>query len=71
MSIENFDSDVLSAEPLDEDGVAARYKVTSRTVRRWRSMRTGPRYFYAGRNVRYRLAACVEWEQAEEMKAAS
>lgn len=67
MSAESLDE----AEPLDEDGVAARYKVTARTVKRWRAMRTGPRYFYAGRHVRYRMAALVEWEKDAELKAAS
>jgi len=65
------DNDLLSPDVLDEDEVAARYKVTARTVKRWRAQRTGPRHFYAGRHVRYRMAALVAWEKAEEMKAAS
>lgn len=73
VSIEKNDSVVLSAEPLDEGGVAARYKVTPRTVRRWRSTRTGPDWFYAseGRNVRYRLVDLIAWEKDRVLKAAS
>jgi hypothetical protein len=69
----SHENDVLSAEPLDEDGVAARYKVTPRTVRRWREMRTGPDWFYAseGRNVRYRLVDLIAWEKDRVLKAAS
>ena len=44
---------------LSEDQVAARYQVAAPTVRGWRRKRTGPRYFYAGRRVRYRLADVV------------
>ena len=55
---------------LSEDQVAARYQVAAPTVRGWRRKRTGPRYFYAGRRVRYRLADLLAWEEAEAMKTA-
>jgi hypothetical protein len=56
---------------LTEDEVAERYEVAARTVKRWRASRIGPRWFYAGRYVRYRMAAILAWEEAEEMRAAS
>ena len=51
--------------------VAERYQVVLRTVLYWRQKRTGPRWFYAGRYVRYRGADLLAWEEAESLKAAS
>jgi excisionase family DNA binding protein len=60
-----------AADPLTEDELAARLKISPRTVKRWRWRRYGPAWFYAGRHVRYRMSAVLEWEAAEQMKAAS
>jgi hypothetical protein len=65
------DSAVLSAQPLSEDEVAERYQVPAPTVKTWRRRRTGPRYFYAGRYVRYRLADLIAWEKSETERVAS
>jgi hypothetical protein len=51
--------------------VAERYQVVLRTVLYWRQKGTGPRYFYAGRYVRYRMTDLLDWEKAESLKAAS
>jgi hypothetical protein len=61
----------MSAGILSSEDVAERYQVPLRTVIGWRAKRTGPSYFRAGRYVRYRLSALLEWEAAEELKAAS
>lgn len=56
---------------LTTDEVAERYQVKRRSVLYWRAKKTGPKYFYAGRYVRYRMSDLLEWEKAESLKAAS
>jgi predicted DNA-binding transcriptional regulator AlpA len=41
---------------LDEHAVAKFYGVSVATVRRWRWLRTGPKFYKLGASVRYRLA---------------
>ena len=71
MAAEQIDSAALSPDILSAEQVAARYQVPEPTVKRWRWQHKGPRYFYAGRHVRYRLADLLAWEEAEAMKSAS
>jgi hypothetical protein len=71
VDLSQSDSEVLSAVPLSEGEVAARYQVPAPTVKTWRRKRTGPRYFYAGRHVRYRLADLIAWEKSESERQAS
>lgn len=52
-----------------EAEVAARYQVKPATVKNWRRARTGPAWFYAGRHVRYRESALLDWEKARELAA--
>jgi predicted DNA-binding transcriptional regulator AlpA len=47
--------------------LAAREGVPLATVYDWNSKRTGPRYFKAGRHVRYRLEDVREWERRQEV----
>ncbi len=41
---------------LDEHAVAKFYHVSVATIRRWRWLRTGPKFYKLGASVRYRLA---------------
>lgn len=46
---------------------AAEYlQVPAETLRRWRSLGTGPRYAKVGKHVRYRRSALDAWLQERE-----
>ena len=68
MSDEHISGDAGVPEVLTEAEVAGRYQVAPSTVKHWRYKRRGPRWFYAGRHVRYRLAALRAWEEHESEK---
>jgi predicted DNA-binding transcriptional regulator AlpA len=58
-------------EILDTDQVAALLQIRASTLKRWRLVKKGPRYFRAGRHVRYRLSSVLAWvEEAEDAAAA-
>jgi excisionase family DNA binding protein len=67
MSIRQEDhvSDVLTAAQ-----AAAYLQVPIETLRRWRSLGTGPRHAKVGRHVRYRQAALDRWLEEREREAA-
>jgi excisionase family DNA binding protein len=46
--------------------LAERLGVPLATVYSWNSTGTGPRYFRAGRHVRYRLGDVERWEREQE-----
>jgi excisionase family DNA binding protein len=48
--------------------LAAREGVPLPTVYAWNHTGTGPRYFRAGRHVRYRLADVEAWERQQEVR---
>jgi hypothetical protein len=49
-----------------EDELAEHLHVPPKTIEYWRYRRTGPKWFRAGRHVRYRESAVREWEKARE-----
>jgi excisionase family DNA binding protein len=58
-------SDVLTAAQ-----AAAYLQVPIETLRRWRSLGTGPRHAKVGRHVRYRQEALDRWLEEREREAA-
>jgi hypothetical protein len=64
------DAEVPDGDIFTEEEAAARYKVTSRTFRRWRYLRSGPVWFPVGRLVRYRRSDLLAWEQRQAAMAA-
>lgn len=54
-------NDADAGDCLTTDEVAARLRVSPRTVRTWRSEGTGPRYAKLGRSVRYRRSSVDGW----------
>ena len=57
---------MTGAQHLSPADLAAREGVSLQTVYVWNYKGTGPRYFRAGRHVRYRLAEVERWEQERE-----
>jgi len=51
------------AELLTTDEVAALLKIAPATLVDWRHDQRGPRYYKMGREIRYKLADVIEWEQ--------
>lgn len=58
-------------EVLTADEAAAYLQVPVETLRRWRSLGTGPRHAKVGRHVRYRRAALDRWLEEREREAAA
>ena len=58
----------MAGEHLSPAELAAREDVSVATVYEWNYTGTGPRYFRAGRHVRYRLADVERWEQEQMVK---
>lgn len=56
---------IMAAERhLGVEDLAERYGVGVHTIYWWNRMKTGPRYFMAGRHCRYRLADVEAWENS-------
>jgi hypothetical protein len=51
-------------ELLDEYKAAKFLAVSPRTLQAWRTNKSGPPYVTAGRMVRYRRGALIEWTQS-------
>ncbi len=47
---------------LSQHELSARWKLSGRTLERWRWLGTGPRYHKIGGRVVYRIADIEEWE---------
>ena len=47
---------------LTTDELAARWGMSSGTLRNWRVFKRGPRFIRIGRTVRYKLAEVKRWE---------
>jgi excisionase family DNA binding protein len=59
----------LTATPLiyyTEEELADLLRVPKKTVARWRSTGTGPKWFRAGKYVRYEESAVREWTKAQQ-----
>lgn len=56
--------DILTAEQVGEI-----LQKPPNTLRNWRVAGVGPRFFYAGRNARYRRSAVQEWITEQERAA--
>jgi hypothetical protein len=56
------------SEFMDEDALANRLGVTSRTLRRWHVMRVGPPRTTIGRKILYRVDSVMTWLVAREEK---
>jgi DNA-binding transcriptional MerR regulator len=54
-----------------ETELAEHLKVPAKTLAGWRSRGTGPPWFRAGKHVRYREPAVIQWQEAQEREAAS
>jgi excisionase family DNA binding protein len=57
-------------EVLTATEAAAYLQVPVETLRRWRSIGSGPRHAKVGRHVRYRRAALDRWFEEREREAA-
>jgi hypothetical protein len=51
----------LLAGFISEDELAAALGTCTRTIRRWRALRTGPPHIEVGREIRYGTEAVREW----------
>lgn len=49
----------------DEDELAARLRISVRTVQKWRQTNCGPAFIKVGRLVRYRESAIQAWIEAQ------
>lgn len=56
---------------LTPDELAERYGVSLLTLQDWRYKGTGPRYFKAGKRIKYPESGVIEWEQAQTEKASA
>jgi DNA-binding transcriptional MerR regulator len=54
-----------------EEELAEHLKVPAATVKYWRSRGAGPKWFRAGKYVRYRESAIREWETGREDEASA
>jgi DNA-binding transcriptional MerR regulator len=54
-----------------EEELAEHLKVPAPTVKYWRSRGTGPKWFRAGKYVRYREADVTRWEKEQVEQAAA
>jgi len=64
----NHPHDLLNADDpgilIRERELAGRWKISRRTLQRWRAERSGPTYILIGGTVRYRLADVIAYEQS-------
>jgi excisionase family DNA binding protein len=56
----------VGLELLTIDEVAARLRVSRKTLYNWRAIRTGPDGFRVGRTVRYRRESVERWLREQE-----
>ncbi|WP_324754042.1 helix-turn-helix transcriptional regulator [Roseovarius sp. Pro17] len=49
---------------LTQRDLAARWRVSGRTLERWRAQRYGPAWITIGGSIRYRMSDVLAWETA-------
>ena len=54
---------------LRERELAARWRVSTRTLQRWRSDGTGPSFLLIGGSVRYRMSDVLEFEERKHRQS--
>jgi hypothetical protein len=54
-----------------EEELAEHLRMPAATVKYWRSRGKGPRWFRAGKHVRYRESAVRAWEASQEDEASA
>jgi hypothetical protein len=60
--------DFFLSEFLDEEALAVKLGVTTRTLRRWHVMRIGPPRTTCGRKIYYRIESILAWFVSREEK---
>ena len=55
----------MSTQHLDQENLSRRWRVSPRTLERWRWLKTGPSYIKIGGRVVYRLEDVVAYEMAQ------
>jgi predicted DNA-binding transcriptional regulator AlpA len=55
----------ITARHLNQHDLAARWRMSVRTLERWRSQRQGPRYLKIGARVAYRVEDIEAFEAAQ------
>ncbi|WP_272011131.1 helix-turn-helix transcriptional regulator [Roseovarius sp. ZX-A-9] len=53
-----------SSVHLTQRELAARWRVSGRTLERWRAQRFGPAWITIGGSIRYRMSDVLAWEAA-------
>lgn len=53
-----------SAASLTTRELAQRWRISARTLERWRAARTGPAWITIGCSIRYRMMDVLAWEAA-------
>lgn len=66
-SMKNIQITVINGQLTTED-LAAYLQVSASTLRAWRGSNEGPRFFRAGRNIRYRLDEVEAWIERNSRK---
>ena len=59
----------MSTQHLNQENLSRRWRVSPRTLERWRWLRTGPAYIKIGGRVVYRLEDVVAYEMAQLRQA--
>lgn len=63
----NLSLRATSVRHLDQDDLARRWRISPRTLERWRWLKTGPKYLKVGGRVLYRLEDVLAYE-AEQLR---
>lgn len=53
----------MDAEFFDQRDLSTRWRISVRTLEKWRTNRTGPRFIKVGGRVRYRRVDVEAWEE--------
>ena len=59
----------MSTQHLDQENLSRRWRVSPRTLERWRWMKSGPAYIKIGGRVVYRMEDVVAYELAQLRQA--
>jgi hypothetical protein len=61
----------ITAHHLNQHDLAARWRMSVRTLERWRSQRQGPPFLRLGGRIAYRLEDIEAFEQAQRQETAA